>query len=347
MIGCSVGRHRKALVGPWYYGDTPLRTYEGKGTALSDYEPCSLREKRAARAGETVVYSYGPISDQMKAQAFHALAGALGPPYVRHGENYLWKYAELAIMKEHGLIDRIAYGGTAKERVQSYVTGVQDTEQFLDAVELSFRVVQNDIPLHVRYGKSAKENDVREAIAELNRRFSQHDLGYAFSGWPGIITRLDSQYIHAEVVESAIHQLSAAGWGGPLDEFLEAHRHYRHGNHKAAMNDALKAFESTMKAILQAQQWEYQENWQAKNLIKGLFDNRLLPSSLESYFAGIRSILESGVPMLRNRQSGHGQGSVVHEVPEYMAAFTLHLTASNILFLLSAHAETPKTGLKS
>ncbi len=50
-------------------------------------------------------------------------------------------------------------------------------------------------------------------------------------------------------------------------------------------------------------------------------------------------MLQSGVPTLRNKQSGHGQGSTVAEVPAYMAAFTLHLTASNIVFLLSAHAE--------
>lgn len=313
---------------------------------MSDYEPYSLRQRRAVRAGQPVVYRYDFIPDQMRAQAFHAISKALGPRHVQKVESYYWIAAERAIMEERGLFESIASGHFAKDRVMRYFQAVETTEHFLDAVELSVRVVQDQLPQNKSYKETSKEKDVREAVAELNRRFGQHDLGYAFTGWPGIITRVDSQYIHAEVVESAIRQLSAAGWDGPLDEFLEAHRHYRRGNNKGAMNEALKAFESTMKAILQARRCNYQENWQAKNLIQALFDNQLLPSSLESYFGGIRSVLQSGVPTLRNRQSGHGQGPEVSEVPDYMAAFTLHLTASNIVFLLSAHAETPRTGSK-
>jgi hypothetical protein len=143
------------------------------------------------------------------------------------------------------------------------------------------------------------------------------------------------------MVEPAAAQLSILGWHGPLDEFLAAHRHYRHGDYKSAMNESLKAFESTMKSILQARQWKYEENWPARALINALFVNGLLPRSLECYFGGIRSVLDSGVPMLRNRQSGHGQGTAVIEVPEYVAAFTLHLTASSIIFLLAAHEAAP------
>jgi hypothetical protein len=39
----------------------------------------------------------------------------------------------------------------------------------------------------------------------------------------------------------------------------------------------------------------------------------------------------------RNRESGHGQGPEPKSVPNYVAAYALHATAANILFLVEAH----------
>ena len=44
----------------------------------------------------------------------------------------------------------------------------------------------------------------------------------------------------------------------------------------------------------------------------------------------------SGVPTIRNKVSGHGQGMEVVEIPSYLAAHQLHLTATTILFLSEA-----------
>ena len=86
-----------------------------------------------------------------------------------------------------------------------------------------------------------------------------------------------------------------------------------------------------------------------KPLIDIIFDNKLIPDFMESHFMGLRkatdvrrglrSALESGVPTLRNNRSGHAPGSKEVPVPEYIAAYTLHLTASNILFLAKANEE--------
>jgi len=178
-----------------------------------------------------------------------------------------------------------------------------------------------------------------DAVEILNRRFREHDLGYEYVAKPspGTIIRIDSQFVHAEMIEPAIASLYSAGFDGPLDEFMAAHKSYRHGDNKAAMNEALKAFESTMKAICDAKGWQYPDHATAQPLIAALFLNGLLPSDLQSYFGGIRSVLESGVPTARNRRSAHGQGAEVTNVPDHLAAFTLHLTASNIVFLMESY----------
>jgi len=117
---------------------------------------------------------------------------------------------------------------------------------------------------------------------------------------------MDSQFAHAEVVKPALSLLNAAGFDGPADEFLRAFEHYRHGRRKEAVAEALKAFESTMKAICVARKWSHAPNATARPLMDILFQNGLIPGELESHFAGLRAAMESGLPTLSNKTSRHG-----------------------------------------
>jgi hypothetical protein len=48
------------------------------------------------------------------------------------------------------------------------------------------------------------------------------------------------------------------------------------------------------------------------------------------------------VPTIRNREGGHGSGEKPNDVPEYLAAYQLHLTASAIIFLIRANEDFGK-----
>ena len=52
-------------------------------------------------------------------------------------------------------------------------------------------------------------------------------------------------------------------------------------------------------------------------------------------------VLKSGLPKVRNEAGGHGQGSKLKRIPEYIAAYALHLAATNIVMLVEAfrHSE--------
>ena len=140
------------------------------------------------------------------------------------------------------------------------------------------------------------------------------------------------QYIH-----DALNFLSDPIYKGANEEFLKAHEHYRKRRYKECLNDCLKAFESCLKTICKKRNWQYDEKRSAaKDLIQIAFDNELIPSFMQSHFSGLKTTLESGLPTVRNRQSGHGQGPTQVIVPEYVAAYALHLTASNILLLAKA-----------
>ena len=48
----------------------------------------------------------------------------------------------------------------------------------------------------------------------------------------------------------------------------------------------------------------------------------------------------TGVPTVRNKTSGHGQGATPADVPEHLARYVLHMTASNIVFLVESAKAT-------
>ena len=223
------------------------------------------------------------------------------------------------------------------ERVTNFLLKIEDTEKVIDVVELSFQYIDQVVrnkphlfsPMHI---------SPDDAIGELNDRFREHGVGYQYES--GQIVKVDSQFIHSEAVKPVLSFLSDPIYKGANEEFLKAHEHYRKGRYKECLNECLKAFESCLKTICKKRNWQYDDKRStAKDLIQIVFDNGLIPSFMQSHFSALKSTLESGLPTARNRQSGHGQGSTQVIVPEYIAAYALHLTASNILLLANAKEE--------
>jgi hypothetical protein len=103
-----------------------------------------------------------------------------------------------------------------------------------------------------------------DAIEELNQRF--RELGVGFQYADGKIIRVDSEFLHSEAVKPALALLDEAGFTGLADEFIRGIDHFRKGEKKDAVADALNAFESTMKAICDAQGWKYGPRDTAKPL---------------------------------------------------------------------------------
>lgn len=218
--------------------------------------------------------------------------------------------------------------------VVEYFLQTDKAEMAIDVVEISFRHIDQEVRNNPN-GYFHPFISPDDAITELNRRFREHGVGYQYES--GQIIKVDSQIIHSEVVKPALSFLSDPMYKGANEEFLKAHEHYRKGRYKECLNECLKAFESCLKIICKKRRWYYDEKKSAaKDLIQIVFDNGLIPSFMQSHFSGLKTTLESGLPTVRNRQSGHGQGSGQVVVPEYIAGYALHLTASNILLLAKA-----------
>ena len=128
-----------------------------------------------------------------------------------------------------------------------------------------------------------------------------------------------------------------------LDEFLKGHEDYRHGRYEDAINEALKAFESTMKIICENRGWTVAPNATALKLIQTCFDHELIPVALQRHLTSLRTTLESGLLTVRNRYSGHGDGVRTVEVPDYLAQYALNLAASNIVLLINAYRTSTRS----
>jgi hypothetical protein len=281
------------------------------------------------------VYQYRDLPQGLRVQVVHILQDVMGPNFGGGYGAIGWAGIAKLVAKEHGLL-RLPKRSesrfdetTAYEDCLNYVLQ-SETPEALDMIEVCFRVmgVAQGRPEYMMSG------DASAAAQELNARFRQHGCGFQFEA--GNIMRVDSTLLHADVVLPAIKLLSAKGFEGPNKEFLSAHEHFRHGRIEEAITDACKAFESTIKAICDAQKWKYDPKGAAASLIKTITDNGLVPTYSEEQLQNVAKCL-IGVATVRNKTAGHGAGSKPREVAEHYAAYALHLAASNIVFLVECH----------
>ncbi|QXI41846.1 hypothetical protein HU734_016375 [Pseudomonas wayambapalatensis] len=299
----------------------------------------SKRQKRA-RGEVPDVYVYDGLPQPLRVQIVHIISDAFGTDrYGTSNAEEAYGFVKNTLCREFGVFELTRYPKSDQDSIFNFFLEEESTERALDVVELCFKVIHNYIAENSTYRhQTVRKIESDDAIAELNERFKEHGVGYQFES--GEIIRVDSQFLHSEAVKPALAVLSDQSFEGANEEFLKAHEHYRHGRYKECLVDALKAFESTMKTICSLRGWPTQPSDTAKNLIAACMSKGLFPPYFESQFASIRSLLESGVPTVRNKNGGHGQGAALVAVPEYLARYTLNLTATTILFMVEAHQAT-------
>ncbi|WP_419210741.1 STM4504/CBY_0614 family protein [Providencia manganoxydans] len=298
------------------------------------------KRQKELRGEISDVYQYDELPNKLKIQIIHLIKKSFGNCHsyleLKSGAyrasiiDNLYKdvlntlceeWGELHLIQENRSLDR------------SYATDICDRllyenniEKCLDIVEVCFSILNDNKDL---YPSSAF---VDESFSDLNHRFIENETGYQFES--GEIIRIDSQIMHSDVVKPVINLLSSNDYyNGANEEYLSAHEHYRHERYKECLTDCCKSFESMLKAIHEMNKWEYKKSDTASKLIKSCFDNELIPPYTQSQFTSLKTMLESGVPTIRNNMSGHGQGTENKEVNEELVSYMLHLTATNLLFL--------------
>lgn len=298
------------------------------------------KRQRRKRGEYPDVYHYDDIPSELRVQIVHIIRDAFGLPDVSLGHydkvQKAFEFIHDALCREYGVLVLRELRESRFDAVLNFLLQVEETEKAIDLIELSFRVIDGHVRKNQHEFKGRKISP-DDAIDELNHRFREHGVGYQYES--GMIVRINSEFVHSEVVRPALNLLQDPKYKGANEEFLNAHQHFRNKKYKECLNECLKAFESCLKVICQKRNWQYNEGDTANRLLQVVFEQQIIPSFMQSHFSGLRSTLEAGVPTIRNRQGGHGQGGEIVSVPESMAAYALHLTAANILLLARAENE--------
>lgn len=301
------------------------------------------KRQRAARGEMPDVYVYDDIPLPLRIQIIQIWLGLLGPKINRLCY-VAYKDIVDVLCHEYGVyslsvVPTIFFDSAPRrdycDELIVFFEKEPNIEKVIDVIEVVFGSIlllkEQD---HLR--RQGMEKHVNDAIDELNARFREHGVGYQFDG--GLVMRIDSQLIHSEVVKPALYLLNTHQYFGAQEEFLKAYDHYRRGQSKAAVGECSKSLESLIKTICDKRGWDYEPTATAGKLIQICFEHNLIPDFWQSHFSSLKNLLVNGIPVARNKLSAHGQGANTIEVPEYLVAYMLHMTASTIVFLCDAEA---------
>jgi hypothetical protein len=301
---------------------------------MAVFDLFSKRQKRL-RGDVPDVFLYDELPYPLRVQLVQVIHSALAND---GWTNQTYEDVRDILCREYGVFHLTNdLNAVPKEEVSRFILYEKDVEKVIDAVELTLRAIDTDeMREHARFVAIVPPDDV---LLEVNERFREHGVGYEYISREMI--RIDSQLIHSEVVKPTLTLLVNVAYQGANEEFRKAHEHYRHGNYKECLSECLKAFESTLKTICDARSWARDSNATAKQLLDICFTNGLFAAFMQSHLGNLRAVLESGVPAIRNKTSGHGQGSTITTVSEETARYMLHLTATNILFFVESANKLP------
>ena len=224
---------------------------------------------------------------------------------------------------------------TVDTQIELYMSE-SDSKDFIDFIDFVFTYIDKCLRKQsfngngLNYGENKKAD---ESIEELNYRFRQYGLGYEFID--GQIIKKTNELIHQEVIKPVLSLLHDKRFKGAEEEFLKAFESYKSGNNKDALMNAQKSFESTMKCICKARKIEYNEEDTSRFLIKRLVENRFIPPYQDNYLNNLEQVLSGGLPTIRNKEAGHGQGEEVKNVDICLVEYAIHLAATNIVYLVS------------
>lgn len=303
------------------------------------YELYSRRIRNSL--GEPEVYNYDSFPTQFRTQVLYILVDVLS--YCQGtGLAFSWTSLHSSFAREKGVKTLYSVNNSPAINIECFLDTCNDVD-FLDFLDFAFAQISFVPTLRSIFSNEVEiAAIVNKAIDELNHRLVQHNLGYEFL--EGHIIRKDNKYLHQETIKPALKLLIETGFEGAEQEFLDAFEHRRKSENKDAILDALKAFESTLKAICDGMGYAYDPaRSTAKDLIGILESNAFYPAYMNNHITSLRTSLESGLPTMRNKNAGHGQGAAVVNVSDEFTEYALNLAATNIVLLTKIYA-AKKTG---
>ena len=259
----------------------------------------------------------------------------------------VWGYIEKTLTREYGR-PFLVNGPNPERNVTEFLKKCEPKEA-VDVVEIFLNEIKSSpfphppLPPRPNLPFPPRPISFEDNLRHINEIFREHGVGYEFleeSGKRVTAVRIDSKYLHEKAIKKSMKLLYDVNFDGPLKEFDDAIEALDNQDFDGAVTLANKAFESTMKAILQELQYPFDQNWAASKLISALADADVIPSRFLSFSDGIRKVLEAGLPAMRNAPGvSHGSGRDPKDIERSYAQFALSLCGSYVVFLIERYEE--------
>lgn len=286
-----------------------------------------LREKGDAPD----VYQYERMSEGLRAQILMAMADLARLNYHATQGDSLYK-ACVRIMRQEKKMFKIADRGYVESEAdaaefRNWFFSESDLDYLLTGLELFLRGASTVQIIYQRDIQSRKE-----LIGQINAYMLEDGFGFQFES--GQIIEIGSTYVHKEVVVPVLGLLSKPQYATVNEEFRKAHTEFRQGDYEDCIHDCCNAFESMMKIIAAKRGWtEITEKSTVKHLVDAIFTREFIPVYMSQEFTGLRTILEGGINVVRNKAGGHGQGATPRKIDKQVAEFQLNQTAAALKLL--------------
>ena len=213
------------------------------------------KRQRRMRGEFPDVYQYDDLPIGFRRQFVFILGDVFTPKFEPSHYTKLklgcFKTIHDLLARELGVF-QLADGADPWNRVINFFLNTADVEHALSVIEISLVSAE---ALQNQKRTSLFNATVDDAVKELNTRFMEHGIGYQFES--SKIVRVDSRFLHQEVVKPALQLLQAKHYAGANEEFRKAHEHYRHQRYGEAVSECLKALESTLKVLCKKRKWPF------------------------------------------------------------------------------------------
>lgn len=309
-------------------------------------------KRRARREGK---YPPPPRSREFSPRLRHALFYALRDTFGEYDQSFsyisapfegnaIWESFHSTLFTSsdeyHAFPRRASWNSI--ENVFQFFSAASDAG-IVDALDYGVFLVVHAAP---RLHRSYTAYDLRQCgvssapsqtLAQLDHMLRSEGTIYRIADNELIISADD--YTHNEAIVPALQALAEPGFDNALQEFHTALKDLRQGDYADALTKANHAFESTMKVIATKMGWPFNETDTSSKLIGVMVQRGLFPPMRESALSGLRVLLESDVPTLRNRtpSAGHGAGTNSTVTPEPIASYAVVAAAANIKLLMELY----------
>ncbi len=287
------------------------------------------RRKRMAKFGPDV-YQYDTMSSKLRQQVlfvFNQWNEALDQYDAR---NPVYHHAVTQMREQLGAVQLTKYRQNVDDEFREWFLFYNDLDEILNSIEFCVFAAR----YCARRRPSQYLELIERGIEKINARALEDGFGFQIEGEQ--VVQISQKFTHEQIKCPDLTLLNEGRFSEANKEFRQAHEEYKAGNYDDCIHDCCNAFESVMKVILTDKGLLFKATDPASKLLTVIFDQEIIPAYMQNEFTGLRTILESGVHTVRNKEGGHGTGVNPRNIPKYIATFQLHQTAAAIILLAEA-----------